>query len=287
MSRGWSIHIGLNSVDPDSYEGWAGPLSACEFDAGDMAVLAESQGFETRTILTREATAINVIGALQQAAAVLQDGDILFLSYSGHGGQVDDANGDEKDLRDETWVLYDRQLLDDELYDLWSRFRPGVRIVVVSDSCHSGTVVRGIPDYLQASVLQARYGGMTVEDVDRGTKAMPEKISRSVNNAHRDLYDGIQRALKTRDGAAIGAGVLLISGCMDNQLSADGERNGRFTEELLRVWNTGKFEGSYRSLHKTILMGMPPDQSPNLLPVGTANPEFEQQRPFSIELFPR
>jgi len=49
---------------------------------------------------------------------------------------------------DETWVLYDRQLVDDELYKIWSKFKPGVRILVLSDSCHSGTVPRDIPAFL-------------------------------------------------------------------------------------------------------------------------------------------
>ena len=53
-----------------------------------------------------------------------------------------DVWGDEADKQDETWCLYDGQLIDDELYFELSKFAPGVRILVLSDSCHSGTVVR-------------------------------------------------------------------------------------------------------------------------------------------------
>ena len=35
----------------------------------------------------------------------------------------------EPDGLDETWVLYDRKLVDDELYAMWWRFRPGLRVV--------------------------------------------------------------------------------------------------------------------------------------------------------------
>jgi metacaspase-1 len=66
------------------------------------------------------------------------------LTYSGHGGQVPDTNNDEVDRVDETWCLYDRQFLDDELYYFLSKFKEGVRILVFIDCCHSGTVIRSI-----------------------------------------------------------------------------------------------------------------------------------------------
>ena len=142
MSKGTSIHIGLNRVDPVHYGGWDGQLTACEFDAKDMRAIAHAQGFTTHMLLTTAARAGAVAKAMTQAAATLLGGDMLLLTYSGHGGQVPDTNHDEADRQDETWVLYDRELVDDELYSLWARFKPGVRIVVISDSCHSGTVAR-------------------------------------------------------------------------------------------------------------------------------------------------
>ena len=30
MSKGISLHIGLNRVDPTAYDGWDGALAACE-----------------------------------------------------------------------------------------------------------------------------------------------------------------------------------------------------------------------------------------------------------------
>ncbi len=40
------------------------------------------------------------------------------------------------------------------------------------------------------------------------------------------------------------ASLILISGCQDNQTSMDGDHNGAFTEQVLKVWNQGAFKGS-------------------------------------------
>ena len=69
MAKGISLHIGLNEVDPTHYSGWNGALSACEFDANDMASLAKKQGFvESSIVLTKEATAAAVAERIQNAA---------------------------------------------------------------------------------------------------------------------------------------------------------------------------------------------------------------------------
>jgi hypothetical protein len=140
---GFALAIGLNSVDPGHYSGWSGDLSGCEPDAMDMEAIAKSQGLITETLLTRQATRNNVRKKLECLADRMENGDLLVVSFSGHGGQVPDVNGDEvDDDLDETWCLYDGEFLDDELFEIWMKFQPGVRILLFSDSCHSGTVLK-------------------------------------------------------------------------------------------------------------------------------------------------
>ena len=144
-ARAVSLHIGLNTVSASAYGGWDGPLAACEFDANDMAALARAQGIKANVLLTKKGTRAKTLAGIRAAAKSLRAGDLFFLTYSGHGGQVPDVTGDEADKQDETWCLYDGQLIDDELYFELSRFAAGVRILVLSDSCHSGTVTRARP----------------------------------------------------------------------------------------------------------------------------------------------
>ena len=187
-SKGISIHLGLNAVDPAHYGGWNGKLTACEFDAKDMKAIAEARGFDSTILLTNEATTKNFLTAMGNAASQLNEGDILFLTYSGHGGQVPDLNGDEAenarpDGKDETWALYDRQVVDDELYAQWATLRSGVRVIMLSDSCHSGTVARemAFPAMVRATVVP----GEVVEPTSDVTRLIPLDIRTVLDSVGR------------------------------------------------------------------------------------------------------
>lgn len=283
------LHLGLNSVDPKAYEGWDGPLAACENDARDMAALAKGQGMKPTVLLTKKATRAALLAGMRAAAKALKAGDLFFLTYSGHGGQVRDASGEEPDKKDETWCLFDGQLIDDELYFELAQFKAGVRILVLSDSCHSGTVTRERVD--------APPPGWRA-------KLMPPAIADRVYRAHADFYDKLQHDVARRAGgvvadpdaalaqvavsgrltaiaSAFNASSILISGCQDNQTSLDGEHNGAFTEQLLKVWDHGAFKGNYASFHARIKARMPSSQTPNLFTLGTVG-AFVAEKPFTV-----
>lgn len=271
-AKGISLHIGLNFVDPAHYGGWDGELQACEFDAKDLKTIADGLGYKSSLMLTREATADAVTTAISAVAKQLKSGDIFFLTYSGHGGQVPDTNGDEEDAgrQDETWVLWDRQLVDDEIWALWKKFKRGVRIVVLSDSCHSGTVTRVMPPFPVSGPMPR-------------IRLLPPKQAARVYQKNRALYDGIQKRVPAGERATVKATILLISGCQDNQFSLDGNRNGLFTENLKRVWRNGSFKGGYQKFRDTIAQRMPAQQTPNYYVLGRQHPDFEAQKPFSIQ----
>jgi metacaspase-1 len=278
-ARGQSLHIGVNKVDPAHYNGWEGTLAACEFDAEDMRALAVGKGFEASILLTKDATAAAVQAGIATAADRLAEGDVFFLSYSGHGGQVPDLNSDDDaDKKDETWVLYDRQLVDDELYALFARFRTGVRIFMLSDSCHSGSVARDIFD---AAVPHVVAHAMVDAPKPR-TKDLPREVQDNTYRTNAAEYDRIQNENTSGEKQELGASLLLLSGCQDNQLSLDGDRNGLFTQQLLSVWNGGAWTGGYAPFHKAIGANMPPTQSPNYFRTGVVNQTFEAQTPFTI-----
>jgi hypothetical protein len=281
MAQGQSIHIGLNNVDPNQYSGWNGQLNGCINDASAMKKIADAAGFSSQLMTNAQATFANVVQAISNAAKALGSGDTLLITYSGHGGQVPDANampGD--DGVDETWVLYDKMILDDQLNCLWSQFKPGVRVFVISDSCHSGTILR---DMVLAQIRSAMRAGPVLD------RAIPRDIQAKHYTRFRDDYTASQYLTGDEHSIVVNASVLLISGCQDNQTSADGDPqssyplNGLFTGALLTVWGDGSFQGSYKQFHQAILDKMPPQQTSNYFKVGVDNPDWEAQRPFTVD----
>lgn len=283
MATGLSLHIGLNSVDPKHYAGWDGPLNACEADAEDMETIAKEAGCTPTTLLTAAATREAVIKGIKDAANQLASGDFFFLTYSGHGGQVPDAEDDdgEADFQDETWCLYNGELIDDELRELWSSFKSGVRILVLSDSCHSGSVIRQAYNELARTGVVRQPVTRADGREDPVFRAMPDDVALRTYRKNKQFYRKLAKALPATP-SPIAATVRLISGCQDNQLSMDGAFNGLFTATLLRVWNDGAFQGNYEQFHKAIVRLMPPTQTPNHMSYGAPNTKYDEQAPFSV-----
>lgn len=276
--RGLALTIGLNAVNPIHYGGWSGKLTACEADAEDMSAIAKAKGFKAQQLLTKAATRARVFAGIKAASTALKNGDAFILSYSGHGGQLPDKNNDEDDGLDETWCLYDGEVVDDELYAAFGKFAKGVRILVFSDSCHSGTVTK----QAHTRYMQATRSATAGSEVIR-YRNMPQDAALRTYRQNQKFYDKIlsNPALKQAPNKIL-ASVLLISGCQDNQLSQDGQFNGLFTGTMLRIWDGGAFLGDYKLFHKKIVGQMPPDQTPNYFYIGGANPGFEGQKPFSL-----
>lgn len=237
---GRALTIGLNAVGT-AYSGYP-QLTTPEQDARDIAAIGRSRGFVTKTLLANRATRAAVVAEITAAAAALRKGDMYLLSFSGHGRQVPDRNREETDIRDEAWVLYNGLLLDDDLFKLWGKFKAGVRVLVFSDSCNSGTI------------LTADFG----------------EPARS----HRKKRKAKKKKVK--------ASVLLISACQDNEDAYEDHTNSVFIAELKRVWSRGQFSGDYTAFYGTIRSNMSSTQTPNLYTIGAKTAAFRRQTPFTI-----
>ncbi|MES3007650.1 MAG: pre-peptidase C-terminal domain-containing protein [Pseudomonadota bacterium] len=92
------------------------------------------------TLLNDQATVGNLRAAIDRFAAQIDPEDTFVLFYSGHGSRSDRSGGPDNadpDGLDESIVLYDGEVLDDELNGLFSNVAAGTTLLVL-DSCFSG-----------------------------------------------------------------------------------------------------------------------------------------------------
>jgi hypothetical protein len=277
MAQMIAVTIGLNQVS--NFYPSADPLSGCVNDAQAMAQVAQSAGFSAAPPLLNDAAKRGtVIGAIQDAASRLNDGDIFLLHYSGHGmqgdlsGQIHDQNG----VFISCWCLYDQPLASYELRNLWFGFRSGVRIWVISDSCFSGTAVKAIQLPGGPPPIRAR----------RLTLAQQQQTIQNHPQYFRSLMSGVGAA-QQRDPREIPAGILLMSGCQTTEESGDLPDHGVFTSSFLSVWNQGGFQGTnYPQFYNAVRDATHtrnPNQTPNYFPFGNpaVTPDFDENRPFA------
>ncbi len=136
-----AICIGINN-----YPGTSNDLQGCVNDANDWSALLKDYGFETSVLLDAQATRQNVKAALTGLVTSAAEGDVVVFTYSGHGTQVMDVSGDESDSSDEALYVYDGTVPDDDLRSIINQINPKATLLIISDSCFSGTVTRLVAD---------------------------------------------------------------------------------------------------------------------------------------------
>ncbi|HEX6043116.1 MAG TPA: caspase family protein [Pyrinomonadaceae bacterium] len=286
MARGISMHVGVNFTSVSTT-----PLLGCVNDAMEMALIAEEHGFEGREVIANsQATFSYVTNKIKDAATRLSAGDIFFFTFSGHGSYMPDEDFDETDYRDETLVLHDLMLSDDVLArDLWPRFAAGVRILMVSDSCFSGTVSQRIaPPKSDRNEENAGVETRRIAD-DRDTripkvrsgmlKMIPNEDRLRHLARNKDLYEKMFRDLPEKP--VVTATVLLFAACEDSDTTADGFPNSVFTQTVLDVVRRRSPPTSYTQLRTDVAALLVSTQVPQLTVFGPDAVAFEAQGPFT------
>ena len=148
-----ALLIGINKYHDTrvpSLKGAANDLEAFR------TMLVQQLNFKESEILTldnEKATHDGILNAIDDwLVKGSSPGNRVVIYYSGHGEQTDDTNGDEDDKLDEALVAHDADLithqnyvLDDDI-NLKIQALKGREVLAVIDSCHSGTVTRGLSD---------------------------------------------------------------------------------------------------------------------------------------------
>uniref|UniRef100_A0A0G4HVU4 C2 domain-containing protein n=1 Tax=Chromera velia CCMP2878 TaxID=1169474 RepID=A0A0G4HVU4_9ALVE len=214
-----------------------------------MVTLTDDQR-DPRFVPTRQ----NMMTAIRWLTDGAQPGDVLFFHFSGHGAQQEDPTGQEEDGLNETILPVDFQragmITDDELNRcLVAPLPAGVRLTAIMDCCHSGTG-------LDLPFLLESYGGW--------------------------------RWTQDTGGVFLHADVMLISGCEDDDVSADAAGKfysapgGAMTTAFCAACTSNPYNQTYpqlmNNLHRNLRnRGFP--QKPQL----SSSQQFDINRPFAFD----
>lgn len=192
-------------------------LNGCINDVINMSNYLKSNNASFQNVLVytdstnpRETSASGMLVKLNEIAASTWKNklDLVWIHYSGHGTSIIDVNGDERDGKDECLVPWDYKssgvVSDDQICKVFSKFNPRTRVIMIIDSCNSGTI----------GDLKYSWNFKTAK----------------IENTKSPIL----------------ASILTISGCLDNETSADAyntktrQYNGAMTSCLLNVLKNHK-----------------------------------------------
>src|SRR5258708_18382152 len=274
MATGGAVCIGMNEVDAGQY-GSSFRLPGCEADARAMADLLRGPTYQRPVVLASALAAQeSVAAAINTARLATRAGDLFVLSYSGHGIQVESLTGEEIDGMDECWCLHDHPVIDNEIREWLRPFPVDSRVLVISDSCHSGTIL---------SVRTA----LTMRGMDGGglppIKELPKETVAYLYRRDPRFYDSrLQAAVVPLK--ALDASVLLMSACHDSQTKRSGLTNSQYTTAGLAALK--KSPPSYTAVAARAAAPRPADRTPEFDVSGVTSikgsPPFPEQLPFAV-----
>lgn len=246
----YALLVGINYASLPS-----GQLNGCINDVNKMKhILTTKFGYKKDNIkmLTdhhhEKPTFHNIMNELNNLLDKAKFSSDIFFHYSGHGSYIPDQNGDEIDSRDECLVPLDyRQngfITDDMIRQLFvEKLTNSCNATIIIDACHSGTCFD----------LPFKY------------------------NKNQEQWERMNNVIIPNNK------IVMISGCTDQQTSADAYLNGEFkgamTFALTSVLDHYNFRITWKDLlnqmHKLLA-----DKNFTQKPELSSSEEFELQNKF-------
>jgi hypothetical protein len=227
-----AVLIGINYVHTHS------ELAGCVNDCENLkALLKEKYGFVDTEIhilcdsgkdahKTNSPTYKKILAEIDWLVADAKAGDSLVFTYSGHGSTVPDENDDESDHEDETLCPVDYEksgfLIDDLIKQrLADKVPEGAQLVGVVDACHSGTIF-DLKYSVKPANIKSKY---ILPHLGHFGQTYLKMLTDEQQDASNEVY------IHKKETATKGK-VICISGCKDNQTSADTFEGGKHTGAL-------------------------------------------------------
>jgi Ca2+-binding EF-hand superfamily protein len=255
-----ALLIGIN------YNGSNCQLSGCINDVKkEKEILLTNFGFDESNILmltedqadrSKHPTAANMRQGVEWLIKGASSRDFLFFAYSGHGSQIPDTTGTEPDGLNEILCPLDLQddwdrnaIQDDWLHSkLVDGIPDGCRCLCIYDCCHSGSMQ-------DLSCTRAISRG----DSKPRHLEPPDWIKTKIEE-NKKVHTRSLNPTQKRSIGESGKKCWTISGCQDNQTSADafidGQYQGAMTAALMKSLSEGGLKGPWTFQYEKLLYAM-------------------------------
>lgn len=234
-----ALLVGINKYRPDLNADLRGCVNDVEMMRYLLINKFDFKPDNIRVVVDERATYDNIIHRLEWLINDTKEGDFLLFHNSSHGSQVRDRNGDELDDHlDEILCPHDldwnRPLTDDILASIFNKLPKGVKLLMIADCCHSGTIVRGLsnPRYEKARFILPPF--------DIRSRSLNKRLPK------QKIMGKTQKEVQR---------VVLLSGCKDDQTSADAYINGKYNGALSWAVYTTIMNNpniTYKQLHESV-----------------------------------
>jgi hypothetical protein len=205
------------------------PLPGARIDKQSATQMAQAMQVplsNIRYLQDEQATGNNIRQALQELTDRVEDGDRVFIHYSGHGTRYNDpaAGGCVEAL-----MAYDGghsgMITNREMADMLKTITNKTdKLFVMYDACHSGGVVR-----TASSVRTRGFSNANDEGLLRPKFAsISEECGRPVNVKARNLL--VEAVVK----GALPQDIIHVSASRDNEISFDDELKGGLATQYMR-----------------------------------------------------
>ncbi len=219
----------------DKYMEWPSLNNAVRDASGLRQILISQYGFSAENITLRtdnEATWDTLINDLNHLAGRLEETDNLLIYYSGHG-QLDPINNDGY------WIPVDGKLKDATTWITNSAIRNticsqnvrGKNIIVIADSCYSGTLLRSVPNTspVYERHVQKRISKQSLSSNGKDTDTVFR--GKTVSGYNTDYQDNLLALARKKSRE------IISSGGIEAVIDSDKKKSGHspFAYHLLKA----------------------------------------------------
>ncbi len=205
------------------------PLPGARIDkesATQMAQAMQVPASNIRYLQDEQATGNSIRAALKELTAQVQEGDRVFIHYSGHGTRYNDpvAGGCVEAL-----LAYDGgssgMITNHEMADMLKTITNKTdKLFVMYDACHSGGLAQAATSVRTRGVLNLNDDGLLRPKF----ASITEECGRPVNVKTRNLL------VEATATGALPQDIIHVSASRDNEISFDDEQKGGLATQFMR-----------------------------------------------------